>query len=286
MRPRTFRLLALLAVAAALGLFYLTRDTGPPVWERPLKVVVYPENADGSAAAQAYIAALSPERSRRWKPGWPGRLRATIWRWKSRSFSSWPNASKAPLRPITRACGRTCNGAGACGCGTGLSTSGAAIPDVTLVARYREAERADGLHSLGIAGMNLALANLTADESFAGLNEVLLVHELMHTVGADDLYDRSTGLPVYPEGFVQPDREPLYPQSRAEIMAGRIPVGWALQARRLEKTAIGRNRRRDRLDRKLQVGVADRLDPDEKGKVRTPRRRLRSTRLDLLPSES
>jgi len=84
-------------------------------------------------------------------------------------------------------------------------------------------------------------ANLTADESFAGLNEVLLVHEPMHTVGADDLYHRGTGLPVYPEGFVQPDREPLYPQSKAEIMAGRIPVapGRTVRAGRLEQTAIG-----------------------------------------------
>ena len=242
MRPRTFRLLALLAVAAALGLFYLTRDTGPPVWERPLKVVVYPENADGSAAAQAYIAALSPERFEEveaWLAGQASRYDLALE--KPFVFELAERIEGAPGAPDYQSLWTHLQWGWRLRLWYWTFDERGRNPDITLVARYREAERADGLHSLGVAGMNLALANLTADESFAGLNEVLLVHELMHTVGADDHYDRSTGLPVYPEGFVQPDREPLYPQSRAEIMAGRIPVapGRAVQAGRLEKTAIG-----------------------------------------------
>lgn len=114
-------------------------------------------------------------------------------------------------------------------------------PDVTLVARYRGAERGQGLHSLGIPEMNLALANLTADESAAGLNNVVLAHELLPTVRAEDLYDPATGLPRYPEGYADPDRRPRHPQSKAELMAGRIPVapGRAVQAGRLAETRIG-----------------------------------------------
>jgi hypothetical protein len=46
----------------------------------------------------------------------------------------------------------------------------------------------------------------------------------MHTLGATDRYEPGTNRPLYPEGFADPDAVPLYPQSRAEIMAGRIPV--------------------------------------------------------------
>jgi hypothetical protein len=72
--------------------------------------------------------------------------------------------------------------------------------------------------------MGLAIANLVADPEQRGLNDFLVAHELLHTVGASDLYDRRTGRPRYPEGYVQPDREPRYPQPGAELMAGRIPI--------------------------------------------------------------
>jgi len=89
--------------------------------------------------------------------------------------------------------------------------------------------------------MNLAIANLEAGPETRGLNEVLPDLEILHAVGADDKYDPATGLPRYPEGYVDPGREPLYPQRRAEIMAGKIPVasGRAVQADALAETAIG-----------------------------------------------
>ena len=31
-------------------------------------------------------------------------------------------------------------------------------------------------------------------------------------------------MPVYPDGYAEPEREPLYPQEAAEIMACRIPL--------------------------------------------------------------
>jgi hypothetical protein len=48
----------------------------------------------------------------------------------------------------------------------------------------------------------------------------------MHTLGASDKYSNHN-LPVYPEGYAAPYRQPLYPQSRAEIMGGRIPLSEA-----------------------------------------------------------
>jgi hypothetical protein len=58
----------------------------------------------------------------------------------------------------------------------------------------------------------------------AGSNSIVITHELLHTLGATDKYDPGTGAPLFPIGFADPDRKPLYPQDEAEIMAGRRAV--------------------------------------------------------------
>jgi hypothetical protein len=55
-------------------------------------------------------------------------------------------------------------------------------------------------------------------------NNVIVAHELLHTLGATDKYDPSTTQPLFPAGFADPEQSPLYPQKFAEIMAGRIPL--------------------------------------------------------------
>lgn len=115
-------------------------------------------------------------------------------------------------------------------------------PDVIVLARYFEPTRNRRLpHSTGVEQIRIAIANLFASRSKSGENLVVLVHEILHTIGATDKYDLATGLPLYPEGFAQPDLEPLFPQKLAEIMAGRVPTGEssARQARDLRKVIIG-----------------------------------------------
>jgi hypothetical protein len=63
-----------------------------------------------------------------------------------------------------------------------------------------------------------------ASPRFGGQNQVVIVHEMLHTLGATDKYDPVTEHPVYPDGYVDPGQQPLYPQYRAEIMAGSIPL--------------------------------------------------------------
>ncbi|MGH8187189.1 MAG: hypothetical protein ACREUC_11545, partial [Steroidobacteraceae bacterium] len=55
-------------------------------------------------------------------------------------------------------------------------------------------------------------------------NDVVLAHELLHTLGATDKYDLANDQPAHPDGYAEPGREPLYPQSVAELMGGRIPL--------------------------------------------------------------
>ncbi len=78
-------------------------------------------------------------------------------------------------------------------------------------------------HSVGLQGGLIGIINAFADREYQGSNQVVITHELMHTLGATDKYDRNN-LPMHPQGFAEPDKQPLYPQRAAEIMGGRIPL--------------------------------------------------------------
>jgi hypothetical protein len=99
-------------------------------------------------------------------------------------------------------------------------------PDITLFAIYHDGEAGVALdRSTALRKGMIAVANLFGSRSSRGSNQMIIAHELLHTLGATDKYDLATSLPYYPIGFAEPDREPLYPQSHAELMAGRIPIG-------------------------------------------------------------
>ncbi|MCP4433311.1 MAG: hypothetical protein GY806_20235 [Gammaproteobacteria bacterium] len=96
--------------------------------------------------------------------------------------------------------------------------------DINLYVNYFDVATRQSLqHSAGLRGGLIALINGFADRSYRGSNNVVITHELMHTFGASDKYGRGNQ-PVHPDGFADPFQDPLYPQTRAEIMGGRIPV--------------------------------------------------------------
>jgi hypothetical protein len=67
----------------------------------------------------------------------------------------------------------------------------------------------------------IGVVHAFAVPSMSGSNSIVIAHELLHTLGATDKYDPADGLPLFPSGFAEPERKPLYPQDKAEIMAGR-----------------------------------------------------------------
>ena len=73
-------------------------------------------------------------------------------------------------------------------------------------------------------------------------NHVIIAHEILHTVGAVDKYDPKSNLPLYPIGYAEPYQEPLFPQKKAEIMAGRIAISEtkAEQPRKLKEVVLGK----------------------------------------------
>lgn len=76
-------------------------------------------------------------------------------------------------------------------------------------------------HSVGIPRVRIGVVNAFAGDEDAAWTNVAIVHELLHTVGASDKYGEG-GMPLWPDGYADPHRQPRFPQTRAEVMAGHI----------------------------------------------------------------
>lgn len=220
---RIFTLLLVLVIVA--GRAWLERvDTQS--WKGTLWVGIYPCNADGSDAAQRYINELTvgdfesietffARESHRYgvpldqpihvelypqgrqlppqlAPG-AGPLGVAWWSLKLRWYAA--TATKVPGRTPSR---------------------------VRLFVLYHDPallQVAPDSHGLqkGLMGV----VNAFAQKEATGTNNIVIAHELMHTLGATDKYDPGSGAPLFPAGFGDPERQPRYPQTSAEIMAGR-----------------------------------------------------------------
>jgi hypothetical protein len=96
---------------------------------------------------------------------------------------------------------------------------------VRVFVLYHDPDRVTRLsHSLGLQKGLIGVVNAFASEKQAAQNDVVIAHELLHTLGATDKYDPRTNQPVFPDGYADPQRQPALPQEYAEIMAGRVPV--------------------------------------------------------------
>ncbi len=224
-RLRVAILLYILAFTALGNFLAAARSTD---WDETLWVDVYPINADGSARTQAYVDGLSTadfgrieayfsrqalrygvtlEQPFRLELGpqvdndipelapTPSMLDTLIWSLKMRWFAARID-----------------------------SGSGRPSPDIKLFALYYEqSEEAVLDRSTALERGLIAVAKLFAGRSSQGSNQIVMAHELLHTLGATDKYDLDTNLPIYPHGYANPTLQPLHPQRSAELMAGRIP---------------------------------------------------------------
>ncbi|MBX3472201.1 MAG: hypothetical protein KF878_35565 [Planctomycetes bacterium] len=98
------------------------------------------------------------------------------------------------------------------------------FPSIVFVTFYgvEAAHVFQGVHSVADrrSRRGFVFAPLTDQGRDAALINV--AHELLHLFGATDKYDGDQC--VYPEGWVEPFREPRLPQRFAEVMAQGIPV--------------------------------------------------------------
>lgn len=79
-------------------------------------------------------------------------------------------------------------------------------------------------NSRAARGGRLAVSYVSLSDPNPAYPAITIAHELAHLLGASDKYGPD-GRAVYPEGYVEPHREPLFPQRFAELMAVDIPIG-------------------------------------------------------------
>lgn len=103
--------------------------------------------------------------------------------------------------------------------------SGLPPPQIRIFVRYHDPSFNRSVpHSVGMQKGLVGVVHAFADREMTRTNNVVITHEILHTLGASDKYDPRTLAPLFPIGYADPDREPLYPQTLTEIMAGRVAV--------------------------------------------------------------
>ncbi len=213
-------------------------------WRYPLVVVIYPIAADASAVTQRYVAALDAARI------------APIDRFFAREAHRHGVAERDPVETRLRAALTQRPPVYAAGSGT-LATvlwslrlrywawrvSGAVFPAyVRMFVLYVDPALTPTVpHSLGIEKGLLGVVYAFASPAMDGANDVIIAHELMHTLGATDKYAAGDDAPQFPDGYGDPRQVPLFPQRMAELMAGRrlvAPDRW-VQPVSLDQVVIG-----------------------------------------------
>jgi len=219
-----FALLILLFVAVSA---YLTKERVTS-WDKPLYVYIYPINGDGSQATQSYIERLSATHF------------ASIGRFMTQQAAQYVNVttepfiislspqvtSQPPLPPIggnipqvmwwsmkLRFWAWTHN------------TDPGPEPDIQMFVAYYDPNNVTHVpHSIGLTKGLIGVVHAFSTRRYNQSNNIVIAHELLHTVGASDKYNLQTNQPIFPEGYANPNQTPLYPQHRAELMGGRIPT--------------------------------------------------------------
>ena len=225
---RSIRITLLLLVLFTVGMNAWLARLRSTDWDQSLWVVIYPVNGDNSRVTQSYIATLSAQafqsiesflgsEAKRYgmdlddpitvrlapqvedRPPLPpengSTLSVMLWSLKLRYWAYVNDTFDGPK------------------------------PDVQMFVVYHDPEKHPRLrHSLGIQKGLIGVVNAYAKPEMMQSNNVVIAHEFLHTVGASDKYDPKNNQPLFPDGYAEPEKLPLHPQLKAEIMAGRVPL--------------------------------------------------------------
>lgn len=225
---RNLRLLILFGVLILAIVYTVHQFIYSRAWNSPLQVVIYPINGDGTEHTQHYIDTLTEAHF--------NDIDQFMAREAKRYQLLLVHPTKTRLGPqVSQPPPKLPEDAGPfTSLLWGLKTRWWAYkvtPEnddgwdtVRMYVAYHSGQRLGALdHSLGLQKGLMGIVNAFALVSQNKQNNIVIAHELLHTVGATDKYN-TTLAPIYPEGYANPHRKPLYPQRSAEIMAGRIPT--------------------------------------------------------------
>jgi hypothetical protein len=225
-RLRIAVLLYVLLFVAAAQFFAAQRSTD---WNDTLWVDVYPVNGDGRVSTQRYLANLDAAEfnaveqffaaeAKRYGVVPSPPFRVLLAPQYTEPLPQLP-ASSSPLATIWWSLKMRWTAEKVDWLGSRPS------PDVIVFAVFHEAADTAVLdRSTALEKGLIAVTNLFADRAARASNQVVLAHELLHTLGATDKYGGPANMPRFPEGFADPDASPRLPQAKAELMAGRVPI--------------------------------------------------------------
>ena len=228
-RPRfaTIRILLLLTCLVVVGYTSAHQRVYSRNWNQTLQAVVYPINGDGHLATESYIKSLDSDdfsiinrwgerEAERHDLPLPTPFNVTLGEQVNKlppAYPDKPNWVKVlawGLRFRLWAWRHTPDDGG--------------LTRVRMFVVYQTGDDHQPLqHSLGMQKGLMGLVFAYSENSQTAQNNIVIAHELLHTVGAADKYN-SYGGPLMTVGYANPTRTPLYPQRNAEIMAGRIPT--------------------------------------------------------------
>ena len=226
---RNIRILILLIVLLWAAVHTTFERYGSTRWKDPLWVGIFPVNADGTPAAQSYVDGIDI-----------GDF-ADIGEFMTREAHRYGKSLAEPVHIVVYPQVRQRppelqRGAGVLGtvwwslklrwyAWRNADTHGRAPPHIRMFVLFHDPSTLQTVpDSHGMQKGLIGVTHAFASRQMARTNNVVVTHELLHTLGATDKYDYSTGAPLFPIGFADPSRKPLYPQDETEIMAGRRAV--------------------------------------------------------------
>ncbi|MBX2879802.1 MAG: hypothetical protein KTR32_07715 [Granulosicoccus sp.] len=226
-RFSTIRTLLLLAVLLIVGFTSAHQRVYSRNWTQTLQVTVYPINGDGHLATDNYIQSLSDESF------------AAIGRWGQREANRHNLDLQIPFNvtlgpqifdhpPELAADAHAIDvlfwGLRFRHWAWRATPDEGSLTRIRMFVVYQSGEDDKPLrHSLGLQKGLMGLVYAFSRTSQSAQNNIVIAHELLHTVGAIDKYN-ALGIPKQTIGYANPARRPLFPQRYAEIMAGKIPT--------------------------------------------------------------
>ncbi len=225
---KRLRIIVLLYVLAFVAVGQWLTAKRSTAWDATLWVDLYPVNGDGSTATQRYLDSLTAEEfnglepfftaeARRYGLQVPRPFRIDV---RAQYTAALPQLeSSSPVATLWWSLRMRFTAAALRWHATGPNG------DILMFVVYHDgAGNAVLDRSTALRKGLIAVANVFADRAARGSNQVVLAHELLHTLGATDKYSPGSNAPRFPEGFADAGAVPRLPQSKAELMAGRIPL--------------------------------------------------------------
>lgn len=225
---RNLRVAILLFILAYAAIYTKQQRLTTTSWYKPITVIVFPINGDNTSKTAEYIRRLT------------GNSFQDIDRFFAKNAEKYDLIARQPIRTEL---GNSINALPPSPPADRNSILRAVLwslklrywaykhtPDnssnsdrIRLFVIYHQQNSRPLNHSLGLQKGLIGVIHAYANPQQDKQNTIVMTHEIFHTVGATDKYDQRNQ-PLYPIGYADPDRRPLYPQNNAEIMAGRLAI--------------------------------------------------------------